>query len=406
MDLIVRNSFIAKMHKRMDIGVMRGKIVRVSSKIKESGRKEIDAEGGLTFPGFVDPHVHMDKSLLLGRIGKEQDFSTLVKKIATMRELKRSFTAEDVKHRMIQAARMAASRGTTVTRTHVEADPIVRFKCVQGALAARDACRDIIDIQTIAFPQEGWIKNRDGSELESRPFIREAIERGIDVVGGNVNRSVWESDAEQQVDELFSLAKQKNADIDMHLDNSDNAVAFTLPYVCRKTIEYGYQGRVTVAHIPSLSAVPDRVARRVIDRVKEAGLSVCVLPSRIRLTRVRELMDAGVNVTCGTDNMQDAFVGVGNGDLLEAMLLLAQVTEMGFDEELERIFELGTTHAAKALRIDRNYGIEEGKQADLVILEAPSVPEAIRLQPLRRAVIKRGNLVVDQGRFVSETTLR
>jgi cytosine/creatinine deaminase len=406
MDLIVRNSFIAKMHKRVDIGVMRGKIVRVSSKIKESGRKEIDAEGGLTFAGFVDPHVHMDKSLLLGRIGKEQDFSTLVKKIATMRELKRSFTAEDVKHRMIQAARMAASRGTTVTRTHVEADPIVRFKCVQGALAARDACRDIIDIQTIAFPQEGWIKNRDGSELESRPFIREAIERGIDVVGGNVNRSVWESDAEQQVDELFSLAKQKNADIDMHLDNSDNAVAFTLPYVCRKTIEYGYQGRVTVAHIPSLSAVPDRVARRVIDRVKEAGLSVCVLPSRIRLTRVRELMDAGVNVTCGTDNMQDAFVGVGNGDLLEAMLLLAQVTEMGFDEELERIFELGTTHAAKALRIDRNYGIEEGKQADLVILEAPSVPEAIRLQPLRRAVIKRGKLVVDQGRFVSETTLR
>ncbi len=406
MDLIVRNSFIAKMHKRVDIGVMRGKIVRVSSKIKESGRKEIDAEGGLTFPGFVDPHVHMDKSLLLGRIGKEQDFSTLVKKIATMRELKRSFTAEDVKHRMIQAARMAASRGTTVTRTHVEADPIVRFKCVQGALAARDACRDIIDIQTIAFPQEGWIKNRDGSELESRPFIREAIERGIDVVGGNVNRSVWESDAEQQVDELFSLAKQKNADIDMHLDNSDNAVAFTLPYVCRKTIEYGYQGRVTVAHIPSLSAVPDRVARRVIDRVKEAGLSVCVLPSRIRLTRVRELMDAGVNVTCGTDNMQDAFVGVGNGDLLEAMLLLAQVTEMGFDEELERIFELGTTHAAKALRIDRDYGIEEGKQADLVILEAPSVPEAIRLQPLRRAVIKRGKLVVDQGRFVSETTLR
>jgi cytosine/creatinine deaminase len=406
MDLIVRHGFIPKMHKKVDIGIMGGKIVRVSSKIKESGRKEIDAEGGLTFPGFVDPHVHMDKSLLLGRIGKEQDFSTLEKKIATMRELKRFFTADDVKRRMIQAARMAAYRGTIVTRTHVEADPIVRFKCVQGALAARDACRDIIDIKTIAFPQEGWIKNRDGSELESRPFIREAMERGIDVVGGNVNRSVWESDPEQQVDELFSLAKQKNADIDMHLDNSDNAVAFTLPYVCRKTIEYGYQGRVTVAHIPSLSAVPDQVAHRVIDRVKEAGLSVCVLPSRIRLTRVRELMSAGVNVTCGSDNMQDAFVGVGNGDLLEAMLLLAQVTEMGFDEELERIFELGTTHAARALRIDGNYGIEEEKQADLVILEAPSVPEAIRLQPRRRAVIKRGRLVIDQGRFLSETTLR
>ena len=400
MDLIVRNGFIAEKRERMDVGIVGKKIVRVSPTIRESGRTEIDAEGGLVFPGFVDPHVHMDKCLLLGRIGRGKDFSTLDKMISTMRELKRSFTVEDVKGRMIQAGRIAASRGTLVTRTHVEADPIVEFKCVEGALAAKDACREMIDIHTIAFPQEGWIKNQDGSELESRPFIREAIGRGIDVVGGNVNRSVWESDPEQQVDELFALAKQKNADIDMHLDNSDNAVAFTLPYVCKKTIEYGYQERVTVSHIPSLSAVPDRVARRVIDRVKEAGINVCVLPSRIRLTRVRELMDAGVNVTCGTDNMQDAFVGVGNGDLLEAMLLLAQVTRMGFDDELEKIFDLGTTHAAKALRIDRNYGIDEGKSADLVVLEASSIPEAIRLQPRRRAVIKRGKLVVENGRLI------
>jgi cytosine deaminase len=159
---------------------------------------------------------------------------------------------------------------------------------------------------------------------------------------------------------------------------------------------------VTVAHIPSLSAVPDRVARRTIDHVKEAGINVCVLPSRIRLTRVRELMEAGVNVTCGTDNMQDAFVGVGNGDLLEAMLLLAQVTRMGFDDELEKIFEMGTTRAAKALRIDGDYGIEEGKRADIVILEAASIPEAIRMQPSRRAVIKDGKVIVDHGRFVLE----
>ena len=401
MDLVVRNGFVADKRERMDIGISDGRIVRFSPRIKDSGRIEIDAEGGLTFPGFIDPHVHMDKCLLLGRIGREKDFSALDKMISTMRELKRSFTPDDVRSRMIHAARIAVSRGTLVTRTHVEADPIVEFKCVEGALAAREACREMIDIRTIAFPQEGWISNRDGSELESKPFIREAIERGIDVAGGNINRSVWDSDPEQQVDDLFALAKEKDIDIDMHLDNSDNAVAFTLPYVCQKTINYGYQGRVTVAHIPSLSAVPDRVARRTIDRVKEAGINVCVLPSRIRLTRVRELMEAGVNVTCGTDNMQDAFVGVGNGDLLEAMLLLARVTRMGFDDELERIFELGTTHAAKGLRIDGDYGIEEGKKADLVILGATSIPEAIRMQPPRRAVIKNGKVVVEHGRFVS-----
>ncbi|RPJ04117.1 MAG: hypothetical protein EHM36_11240 [Deltaproteobacteria bacterium] len=399
MDLVVRNGFVPELRKKVDIGILGSGIVRVSPKIRESGRVEIDAGGGLVFPGFVDPHVHMDKCLLLGRMGRGQDFSTLEKKIATMRELKRSFTVDDVRGRMIQAAGIAASRGTLVTRTHVEADPIVEFKCVEGTLRAQQACRDLIEMQTIAFPQEGWIKNRDGSELESRTYIQEALIRGIDVVGGNVNRSVWESDPEQQVDEIFALAKQRNADIDMHLDNSDNPVAFTLPYVCRKTIENGYQGRVTVAHIPSLSAVPDRVARRTIDQVKEAGINVCVLPSRIRLTRVRELMDAGVNVTCGTDNMQDAFVGVGNGDLLEAMLLLAQVTGMGFDDELERIFDMGTTHAARALRIEKDYGIEEGKKADMAILGASSVPEAIRSQSWKRTVIKQGKVIAENGRL-------
>ena len=183
----------------------------------------------------------------------------------------------------------------------------------------------------------------------------------------------------------------------MHLDNSDNPVAFTLPYVAQKTIECGYQGRVTVAHIPSLSNVPDRLAFKAIELIKEADLNVCILPSRIKLTRVRELMAAGVNVICGTDNMQDAFIQLGNADMLNAMLLLAQVTGMGFDDELESIYKTGTSNAARALRIANEYGIGEGKRADLVILEAESVPEAIRNQAGRFAVIKGGVIVARKG---------
>jgi cytosine deaminase len=399
MDVIVRNAFLPEKRENVDIGISGEKIARVSPKIRETGRTEIDAEGGLAFPGFVDPHVHMDKSLIRQRLMDKRDLSLLAQRIAANQEMKKSFTEEDVRDRMALAARMVVSRGTLVTRTHVETDPIVEFKCVHGALRAREDCRGIIDIQTIAFPQEGWVKNEDGSELGSRPFVREAMEKGMDVVGGNVNRLIWDSDSEAQVDDLFEIARQRDADIDMHLDNSDNPVAFTLPYVCRKTIQAGYQGRVTVSHIPSLSAVPDRIARRTIEQVREAGIHVCVLPIRIRLTRVWELIRAGVNVTCGTDNMQDVFIGLGTGDLLQAMLLLAHVTRTGFDDDLETIFRLGTVNAARALRIEKDYGIEEGKRADVVILEAESIPEAIRNQPARRAVIKKGRLVAEKGRL-------
>ncbi len=157
---------------------------------------------------------------------------------------------------------------------------------------------------------------------------------------------------------------------------------------------------MTVAHIPSLSAVPDRLAHNAIEMLKEARINVCVLPARIRLTRVRELLEAGVNVTCGTDNMQDPFIGLGDADLLGGMLLLAYITTMGYDDQLEMIFKTGTINAARALRIEKDYGVEEGKKADIVILEASSIPHAIRTQARRRGVIKAGRLVADKGRLL------
>ena len=402
MDVIVKNALLPDHPETMDIGIFSGRIVCIAPKIRETAPKEIDARGCMVSAGFVDPHVHMDKCLLLERLGDRRDFSTLEKRIAGMKALKRSFTPPDVKARTIQAARMAVANGTTTSRTHVEADPIVEHRCVEGVLAAKETCCELMDIQTIAFPQEGWIENEAGTELESRPYIVEAMKKGMDVVGGNVNRAIWDSEPEQQVDELFEIAGENDADIDIHCDNSDNAVAFTLPYIAKKTMKCGFQGRVTVSHIPSLAAVPDRVARKTIDLIKEARINVCVLPLRIQLTRVKELMEAGVNVTCGTDNMQDAFVGLGNADPLNALLLLAQITKMGFDDQLEKIYRMGTVNAARALGIEKDYGVAEGKQADLVVLEARSIPEAIRSQAGKRAVIKNGKLVAENGRLMGD----
>lgn len=167
-----------------------------------------------------------------------------------------------------------------------------------------------------------------------------------------------------------------------------------------KTGEHGYQGRVSVDHIASLSQVPDRLAHRTIDLVKEAKLNVIVLPTRMRLTRVLELLEAGVNVAIGTDNQEDVFSHIGlAGDMLGAMLLLAQLLNLGHDEELVSIFQMGTYNAAKAMRLQDGYGAAEGNTVDLVVLEAGSVAEAIQYQARKKAVIKKGRMVVTDGRI-------
>jgi cytosine deaminase len=322
--------------------------------------------------------------------------------IIAQRTLKESFTRKDVAERAQRAATMAAQNGTTVTRTYVEADPIVEYRVVDGILDAKHHLSRIMDLQTIAFPQEGWLASQDGSELESRPYIRESMKKGIDVVGGNVNRVVWASDPQKQVDDLFDLALEFDADIAIHLDNEYNAVAFTLPYVAQKTIEHGYQGRVSAAHIVSLALVPDRVAHETIDLVKEAQLNVCILPNVIRITRALELFEAGVNVMIGTDNLRDAFTHIGHGDadMLKAMLLFAQITNIGFDDQLEMVYRAGTYNAAKGLRIAESYGIQVGKRADIVVIEAENISEAIRRIPRRRASMKEGRIVALNGELV------
>lgn len=403
MDIVIKNGKIVGLNEVLDIGIQDGRIVEVAQTISEKGKTTIDAKGQIVSPGFVDPHVHLDKCLSIDTTKGDRKAANIAEMVLVQRELKKGFTKEDVEDRATRAAMMSVSNGTTTLRTFTEADPIVEYRAVDGVVATQEKCKPYIDIFTIAFPQEGWLQNEDGRELESRPYITEAMNRGIQVVGGNVNRVVWDSDPEKQVDELFELAIEHDADIDLHLDNAYNAVAFTLPYVAKKTIEHGYQGRVTGAHVVSLALVPDRVAHQTIELVKEAQVNICILPNVIRMTRALELFEAGVNVMIGTDNLRDAFtrIGFGNADMLKAMLLFAQVFNLGFDDQLEMVFNAGTTNAAKGLRIDAEYGIEEGKNADIVVLDAPTVGDAIRTIPCRRTVIKNGVVIAKDGQLVT-----
>lgn len=385
----IGNAALPGTQGRWRVEIQGGAIACVKEESAHLRGADCDAQGRLLSSGFVDPHVHIDKALTSNRVEDAVAAVDLAAAIRAVRNLKSQFTVSDVAARAQRALEMGLMHGTTSARSNCEADPFVGLRAVHGLQAAAKQMKGRVDLQIIAFPQEGWFSTPESIEAGAAPFIEQALEAGVRIVGGNVNRRVWPSDPEHQVDASFALAARHDCDIDYHLDNWDSPDVFTLPYVAKKTLAQGWQGRVAVSHIPSLSCVSDATAADVIDLMVKADIQVCVLPTRIRLTRVLELMEAGVNVVCGTDNMQDPFVRFGDADPLRALLLLSQITNQQHNAGLERLWQTMTGNAARMMRLE-NYGLHVGANADLVLFDAESVPQAILLQAPKLAVIKSG----------------
>lgn len=392
LDWAITNATLPQRPGRWSIGVAAGQIAAVEEGDRLSAQQVWDVQGRLVVPGLIDAHTHLDKALTADRAGDIVARGGLAAAIQTIRGLKADFSPQDVARRATQALGWSIAAGVTFVRTNAEADPFVQMQAIDGLQQVQQDLADQIDLQLIAFPQEGWFHTPGTAEAGSAPYIEQALQRGVRVIGGNVNRGLWPSSPEQQVDELFRLALAYDCDLDLHLDNWDGPEAFTLPYLAQKTIDHGWQGRVTVAHIASLAHVSDGVAEETADLLRQAEVSVAVLPTRIRLTRVNLLLEAGVNVICGTDNLQDPFVRFGNADPLVALLLLAQLTERLGNQDLERLWDTISVNPARMLRL-QNYGIVPGYPADLVVLDADTIPQAILLQAKRLAVFKRGRLV-------------
>ena len=389
----IRNAVLPGQEGRWSITMGAGLITDVNADADFVGtgdcRAVWDAQGRLVSPGFVDPHVHLDKALTADRTADAVAAVDLNAAIRAVRQLRSNFTVEDVAKRARRGLEMGLAHGTTTARTHCEVDRFVGQRAVQGVQAAARDLAGQVDLQVIAFPQEGWFETAGSIEDGAGLHVVRAIEGGLRIVGGNINARLWPSDPERQVDETFALAAKHGCEIDYHLDNWDSADAFTLPYVAQKTIAQGWQGRVAVSHIASLAHVSDAIASNTIDLLKKADIQVCVLPTRMHLTRVLALMEAGVNVSCGTDNMRDPFVRFGDADPLKALLLLAQITHQLHNAGLEKIWQTMTTNSARMLRLPR-HGLAAGCAADLVVLDARSAPEAILLQAAKLAVVKGG----------------
>ncbi len=404
MDLLIKNASLKNKEKQQDILIDEGEIIKIDDHIVHKAKRTINAEGNLVAPAFIEPHIHLDK-IFISDVVRPNESGTLQEAIEIVWEKKKNYSIENIVKRAGQAIKLAVKNGTTRMRTHVDVDTIGGLTPLKGIVEASEKYSDLMDIEIISFPQEGIVQDPGTEEL-----MWEAMENGAEIVGGMPANEETAEDSMKHIEIGFEIAREYDADIDMHIDETDDPAYKTLEMLADKTIEYGWEGRVTAGHTCALAAYEDEYAEYVMDKVKEAQINVITNPvtnlmlqgrlddhpKRRGITRVKELLERKVNMSFGQDCVKDTFYPFGQCDLMEVGLVTAHAAHMSLPEEIEEVFKMPTYNAAKILGI-KNYGIKEGSRADIVVFDARSTVDAIRLQPDRKYVIKEGRVVAESS---------
>ena len=386
-DRVLRNARVAGADDRLvDIGISAGHFRAIGPNLARGGEQE-ELGGKLVLPGFVDTHVHLDKSCLLGLCACGG--GTLNDAIASVARAKRTFTAEDVSARATRTLEMAIVQGTTHMRTHVEVDPRVGLTSFHALQKLKADFAWAIDLGLCVFPQEG-LTNDPGCE----DLLRQALEQGADAIGG---APYADTDPEGQLRRIFALARSFDVDIDLHLDFHLDPSRSMIDEVCRLTEAQHWGGRVSIGHVTNLSAMAPEALDRAARRLKEADVALTVLPAtdlylggrdRDRdiprgVAPAHRLAAAGLCCSLATNNVQNPFTPYGDCSLLRMANLFANVAQLGRPGELESCFAMVTTSAARLLNLP-DYGIAPGRPADLVVVDCSSRVEAVSAiaQPL------------------------
>ncbi len=388
MDLIIRNARVARDAEVsvVDIGIGGGAILAIAPDLQADGR-ELDASGCLLVPGLIETHIHLDKTCILDRCRIEQ--GTVVEAARETAAAKRGFTVEDVYARGRQTLERCISHGTTRMRTHVELDPgigLIGFDAISQL--ARDYAW-AVDMEICVFPQEG-LTNYPGTE----DLLIEGLRRGARTIGA---APYFDTDPRRQIDRIFAIARDFDAEIDMHLDLAETTDGMQIEYVCRKTEEFGWGGRVAVGHATQMSLLPPDRFKAIAVQLANAGVAVTVLPSTdLHLMGRRHdhavprgvvplepLREAGVTCSISTNNVLNPFTPYGDGSLVRMANLYANVCHVSRPADLAGCLDMITDAAARLLRLD-DYGLKVGGPADLVCLDASSPADAISslAQPL------------------------
>ncbi|SMB92042.1 cytosine deaminase [Thermanaeromonas toyohensis ToBE] len=402
MDILIKQARLMEGELK-DIAIKDGQIQDIGENLSYPAQQVIEAQGRLTIPSFVDVHTHLEKAM----VGVESGVNSLEDAILAFGSRYSSLTKEDIQTRARQVLELAIENGTGTIRSHVTVVPEIGLIALEALLELKEKAKRVIDLQLVAMPA-GVKYELDRKTLD---LLEEAARLGVEALGGAPHLALNPFEA---IDKTLDLAEKYDLAIDFHVDETDEPDVRTLEYLADQVLKRGFKGRVVAGHCCALAAVSDEVANRVIAKVKEAGISVVTLPScnlylmgrkdkqpiRRGVTRVRELLKAGVNVAYASDNIRDPFRPFGNADMLEEALITAQVVQMGLPQELETVLRMGTYNAAQAAGLGKLYGLHPGAQADVVILDARDPAEAIITQATKLYVLKRGRVVAKNKKQV------
>ncbi|WP_112611469.1 amidohydrolase family protein (plasmid) [Rhizobium sp. WW22] len=410
-DLIIRNANLPDGRKGIDIAVKDGKIAAIEASIAAEAKEEIDATNRLVSPPFVDPHFHMDATLSLG-LPRMNISGTLLEGIALWGELRPIVTKEELVDRALRYCDLAVTQGLLFIRSHVDtSDP--KLVTAEALLEVKERVKPYIDLQLVAFPQDGYYRAKDGVASLER-----ALDMGVDIVGGIPHFERTMDEGRASVEALCRIAADRGLPVDMHCDETDDPMSRHIETLAAETIRFGLQGRVAGSHLTSMHSMDNYYVSKLIPLMAEAKINVIAnplinimlqgrhdtYPKRRGMTRVRELMDAGLNVSFGHDCVMDPWYSMGSGDMLEVGHMAIHVAQMAGIEDKKNIFDALTVNSARTLGLE-GYGLEKGCNADFVVLQAVDTLEALRLKPNRLAVIKRGKVIARSAPRIGELFL-
>lgn len=399
MDLVLRNANLPDGRTGIDIGVDGGRIVAVEPRLAAEGREEIDAAGRLVTPPFVDSHFHLDATLSLG-LPRLNRSGTLLEGIALWGELKPQLTQEAVIARALAYCDLAVAQGLLAIRSHVDVCDD-RLLAVEALLEVKRRVAPYLDLQLVAFPQDGLYR----SATAERNLLR-ALDLGVDVVGGIPHFERTMADGAASVRRLCEIAAERGLPVDLHCDESDDPQSRHIETLAAETHRLGLGGRVTGSHLTSMHSMDNYYVSKLIPLMREAGVAAIAnplinitlqgrhdsYPKRRGMTRVPELMAAGITVAFGQDCVMDPWYAMGSADMLEVAHMAVHVGQMTALDAIGRCFAAVTTEAAKVLELD-GYGLAPGCRADLVVLQAADPFEAVRLKATRLLVLRAGRVV-------------
>jgi len=399
-ELILRNARLED--SIVDIGVSNGKIAEIAPKISGTGQSEINAEGRMVSSPLIESHVHLDTTLTAGQ-PKWNESGTLFEGIETWALRKKALTHEDVVNRASTLLKWQAAQGVLHVRTHVDVtDP--DMTALKALLEVKEKFKDLVNVQIVAFPQEGILSYPNGTEL-----LEESLKMGADAVGAIPHYEYTRDMGAESIKIVFKLAEKYNKLIDIHCDETDDPQSRFLEIVVAEAIRTGMGKLVTASHTTAFGSYDNAYAFKLMSFIKKADINFVsnplvnitlqgrtdTYPKRRGVTRVKELWQNGINVSFGYDDIMDPWYSMGTGNMLQPAHMGVHVCQMTGRSQVMACYDMITKNAARTLNIEENYGIETGKPADFIVLDAKDKWEAIRSLATVTLVVKNGQVIAE-----------